>query len=113
MLLAPVVIGLGFMSMRRGPDAAGRGSAPGAPIPWFVLGFIAVVALNSAISLPASIRSGASLVTTFLLSMALAAMGLETDIRKLRLKGMRPLLLGLAGSLFISCFSLTLIMLGL
>jgi uncharacterized integral membrane protein (TIGR00698 family) len=113
MLLAPVVIGLGFMSMRRGADAASRGSTPAAPIPWFVLGFIAVVALNSAISLPASIRSGASLVTTFLLSMALAAMGLETDIRKLRLKGMRPLLLGLAGSLFISCFSLTLIMLGL
>ena len=113
MLLAPVVIGLGFMAMRRRRGAAGPERAPAAPIPWFVLGFIAVVALNSAISLPAPFRSGASLVTTFLLSMALAAMGLETDIRKLRLKGMRPLLLGLAGFLFISCFSLTLIMLGL
>ena len=83
------------------------------PVPWFVLGFIAVVALNSMISLPPFIKGDSSLVTTFLLSMALAAMGLETDIRKLRAKGMRPLLLGLAGFLFISCFSLALVMLWL
>ncbi len=48
-------------------------------------------------------------LTTFLLSMALAAMGLETDIRKLRAKGLRPLLLGLASFLFIASFSLALV----
>lgn len=46
------------------------------------------------------------LSTTFLLSMALAAMGLETDIAKLRAKCLRPLLLGLAAFPFIASFSL-------
>jgi uncharacterized membrane protein YadS len=41
--------------------------------------------------------------------MALAAMGLETDIRKLARKGLKPLLLGAAAWLFIAGFSLTLI----
>lgn len=49
------------------------------------------------------------MVTTFLLSMALAAMGLETDLRKLRAKGVRPFLLGLASFLFIASFSLMLV----
>ena len=49
------------------------------------------------------------MVTTFGLSMALAAMGLETDIRKLRAEGLRPLLLGLIAFFFISGFSLLLI----
>ena len=41
--------------------------------------------------------------------MALAAMGLETDIAKLRAKCLRPLLLGLAAFPFIASFSLMLV----
>jgi uncharacterized membrane protein YadS len=41
--------------------------------------------------------------------MALAAMGLETNIQKLRAKGLRPLLLGAAAFLFIASFSLALV----
>ena len=48
-------------------------------------------------------------VTTFLLSVSLAAMGLETDISKLKAKGLKPLVLGAASSLFIAGFSLALI----
>ena len=48
-------------------------------------------------------------LTTFLLSIALAAMGLETDIRKLRAKGFLPALLGGLSFLFIAGFSLVLI----
>jgi uncharacterized membrane protein YadS len=46
---------------------------------------------------------------TFLLSVALAAMGLERDIGKLAAKGLRPALLGAFAFLFIAGFSLTLI----
>ena len=41
--------------------------------------------------------------------VALAAMGLETDVRKLRAKGWKPLLVGAASWLFISAFSLVLV----
>jgi hypothetical protein len=47
--------------------------------------------------------------TTFLLRVALAAMGLETDFRKLCAKGWKPLLLGAGSWLFISGFSLALV----
>ena len=40
---------------------------------------------------------------------ALAAMGLETDIRKLTARGVRPALLGALAFLFIASFSLALI----
>jgi uncharacterized membrane protein YadS len=78
-------------------------------VPWFVLGFIAMVAFNSVVTIPAETSGFIAKITTFLLSMALAAMGLETDFRKLRLKGFRPLLLGAISFAFISAFSLMLV----
>ncbi|MDR3408691.1 MAG: YeiH family protein [Methylovirgula sp.] len=106
MMLAPVVIGLGFLSRLRAEHMHRHAAAP---IPWFVLGFVALVGINSFVTLPAPLKSSIVMLTTFLLSMALAAMGLETDIRKLRAKGLRPLLLGLASFLFIATFSLVLV----
>ncbi len=106
MMLAPVVIGLGFLTRLRAEQAHRHAAAP---IPWFVLGFVALVGLNSLITVPAALKSDIVMLTTFLLSMALAAMGLETDIRKLRAEGLRPLLLGLGSFLFIATFSLALV----
>ena len=78
-------------------------------MPWFVFGFVALVGINSLISIPAEVKIWVTTATTFLLSVALAAMGLETDIRKLTAKGLRPALLGALAFLFIAGFSLTLI----
>jgi uncharacterized integral membrane protein (TIGR00698 family) len=104
MMLAPVVLALGLLLRRRGSKASAK-----APAPWFVVGFIALIVLNSLITIPPGIKAPVGMVTTFGLSMALAAMGLETDVRKLRAKGLRPLLLGLIAFFFISGFSLLLI----
>lgn len=106
MMLAPVVIALGLLASRRAPQDAGQAKPP---IPWFVLGFLVLVALNSLVSIPADAKAMLVIGTTFLLSMALAAMGLETDIAKLCAKGRKPLLLGLAAFAFISIFSLILV----
>jgi uncharacterized integral membrane protein (TIGR00698 family) len=103
MLLAPLVIMLGVAAARSGSSSARP------PMPWFVLGFIAMIALNSIITIPPEAKSAIVSVTTFLLTMALAAMGLETDIGKLYAKGLRPLAVGATASVFISLFSLTLI----
>lgn len=109
MMLAPVVITLGLMAARKARSRGHAGAQAKAPMPWFVLGFIAMVGLNSLVTIPTEAKAGIVTATTFLLSMALAAMGLETDIRKLKAKGLRPLLLGLAAFLFIACFSLLLV----
>jgi len=107
MLLAPLVIALGVIASRRLGAAKGAGKVP--PLPWFVFGFIALIVVNSLIDIPLTAKELIVPATAFLLSVALAAMGLETDIAKLKRKGLRPLLLGLAASLFISALSLTLI----
>ena len=107
MLLAPVVIALGLMAAR----AAGRGDAEraGAPTPWFVFGFVALVALNSLVEIPADAKAIAAPVTTFLLTVALGAMGIGANVSQLRAKGLRPLALGFASFLFIAAFSLGLV----
>lgn len=109
MMLAPVVIALGLLAARRAEQHGHGYVRAKPPMPWFVLGFIALVGVNSVVTVPVEAKTIIVMVTTFLLSMALAAMGLETDLRKLRAKGVRPFLLGLASFLFIASFSLMLV----
>lgn len=101
MMLAPLVVGLSFYARRRG--AARRGAAP---LPWFVLGFIALMVANSVWPLPVMVKAPLAQVTSFLLALALGAMGLQTDIGKLRAKGLRPLLLGFFAFLFVAIVGL-------
>lgn len=110
-LLAPMVIALGLIAARnaKATNPAAGTTAARPPMPWFVLGFVALVGVNSVVSIPAEAKVWIVAVTTFLLSIALAAMGLETDIRKLTAKGFRPALLGALAFLFIAGFSLLLI----
>lgn len=106
-MLAPVVIALGLLARRAAGGREAGGKAP--PTPWFLLGFIALIGVNSVITIPAEAKAALVAATGFLLSMALAGMGLETDIGKLRAKGLKPFALGLAAFLFIASFSLTLV----
>nr|WP_137045129.1 YeiH family protein [Pseudolabrys sp. FHR47] len=106
-LLAPLVIALGVIASRRLGTGKDLSKAP--PLPWFVFGFIALIIVNSLVTIPAAAKELIVPTTAFLLSVALAAMGLETDIAKLKRKGLRPLLLGLVASLFISALSLILV----
>ena len=89
-LLAPLILSLVVLTRRRN----GAGSAGVAPTPWFVLGFVAVMLINSATPLPEFAEEWVSTLTVFMLTMSLAALGLEADIRALRKKGARPLVLG-------------------
>ena len=74
-----------------------------------MLGFIAMMLFNSLDLIPPTDKAYLIQATTFLLTVALAAMGLETDIGKLLAKGWKPLLVGAGSWLFISTFSFCLI----
>ncbi|WP_460272603.1 YeiH family protein [Celeribacter sp. ULVN23_4] len=106
LMLAPLILSLGALAQRREGVSGGR-----APMPWFVFGFIAVVILNSLIDVPQAATHALSHVTAFFLTMALAGMGLETHVAKLRQKGGRPLLLGAVAWIFVSTLGLTLVLL--
>lgn len=107
MLLAPVVLAFALAARRgNGAGGSGNGQAARVPVPWFVLGFVAMIAVNSLDLLPAAAHPPAALASQAALTVALAAMGLETDIRALRARGWRPMLLGAGTWLFIALFSL-------
>ncbi len=108
-MLAPVVLLLGTTFVRRASRAGGEGASVKTPTPWFVIGFIALACLNSAITIPPDVKEPIVALTAFLLTVALAAMGLGVDVAKLKAKGLRPFLLGLAAFLFIASFSLALV----
>jgi uncharacterized integral membrane protein (TIGR00698 family) len=111
MLLAPMVIAIGLMAAcdrkHRKSDAGTSSARP--PLPWFALGFVALMGVNNVVMIPAEAKAWIIAATTFLLSIALAAMGLETSIGKLTARRFRPALLGAFSFLFIATFSLTLI----
>ncbi len=101
-MLAPLVLTLGALA----PRGAGQARPP---VPWFVFGFVALIGVNSAGVLPVATHALTTPATTFLLATALAAMGLETDLRKLRAAGLRPLALGAASWVLVSALSLALV----
>ncbi|MEZ5810563.1 MAG: YeiH family protein [Rhizobiaceae bacterium] len=107
-LLAPLILVLGLIAMQTRADRTNAGKAP---VPWFVFGFLAVIVLNSFFALPPELHGAVAAITGFLLAVALSAMGLETDIRQLRVKGLRPLALGALASVQISALSLVLVLL--
>lgn len=55
------------------------------------------------------IHSATALATQIMLTMGLAAMGLQADISELRSRGLRPLMLAFSAFLFIAGFSLVLV----
>ncbi|MBX5453298.1 MAG: YeiH family protein [Acidobacteriia bacterium] len=107
LMLGPLVITLGLAARRR--LGAHQKNTAKAPIPYFVFGFLGMVLLGSLITIPPAPKLWIGQTTTFLLSVAVAAMGLQTDIRRVVEKGLRPLALGAAASVFIGALALALV----
>jgi uncharacterized integral membrane protein (TIGR00698 family) len=84
----------GAANVGRGVADVGNGGAGARiTIPWFALGFVAVTALNSLIALPVQLTAIATAFDTFVLAMAMAALGLTTHVSAIRNAGVRPLAL--------------------
>lgn len=97
MMLAPFLIGLSVWLARAGRRSAGesnRTSKTKLAIPWFAFAFVGVVLLNSFVRLPHQAIGLTNDVDTFLLAMAMGALGLTTHLSAIRKAGIKPLLLG-------------------
>lgn len=62
--------------------------------PWFILGFLAMAIINSTGIVPTAVSSLAKDISKFLMVSALAAIGLNTDFKKMAKSGARPMLHG-------------------
>lgn len=105
MMLAPVLVVMGFVLSRvRSRKEGGSGKIT---IPWFAFGFVAVIGLNSLLQAIPGIEPGmlstftssVESLDTFMLTMAMTALGAETSFDKFKAAGAKPFLL--AGVLFL------------
>ena len=98
MMLAPVLVVMSFMLARTAVKAVGHaGKATNErrkiTIPWFAFGFLAVIGFNSLDLLPAPVVATINNIDTFMLTMAMTALGTETSIEKFKKAGAKPFLL--------------------
>ena len=97
MMLVPVLLVIAWTVAR---DVAKRDclentdtNKPKISIPWFAILFLVVIGFNSLGLLPESIVNWINQLDTFLLTMAMAALGAETSFDKFKKAGIKPFLL--------------------
>lgn len=97
MMLVPVLLVIAWAVARnigkRGEAAEGNGGSASITIPWFAVLFLVVIAFNSLNLLPVGVVEWINQLDSFLLTMAMAALGAETSIDKFKKAGFKPFLL--------------------
>ena len=118
LMLGPVVLGLSLLSHRLRNGAAPQEAAGGRPrsggpaphelVPWFIIGFLAVLALRSSGLIPPSLLAPVATAASLLTTVSMAALGLGVDVRVVAQAGLR-----VAGAVTLSLAVLGAISLGL
>ena len=97
-LLLPVAFAIAFIVARTTSAAQ---SGPKTPIPWFLIGFAALVAVNSFGWLSKPVAGFANDVSRWCLVTAIAALGMKTSFKDLVAVGWRPIALMVLETLWI------------
>lgn len=99
MLIAPLLLCLGWWLVRN-PETSADGSSTSAAgsyslrsFPWFALLFLVCIGVNSLGYIPRLVVENINVLDTFLLTMAMCALGMETSLEKVRAVGPKPFLL--------------------
>ncbi len=98
-MIAPMLIALGIYLSIQAKKTGGAVSGIKLVIPWFAVYFIGMTGFNSLDLVPHNIVSVINEIDTFLLTMAMTALGTETVFSKFKGLGLAPLYT--AGSMFV------------
>ena len=90
MLIAPFLIILSIWLAKTGKNIKNK-SRTKITIPWFAVLFIVVAGFNSLNIVPGTIISDINSLDTFLLTMAMTALGMETNVKKFKGVGPKPI----------------------
>lgn len=95
LFIVPIVLIFSWIYTKKESSAGHAGNISIYKIfPWFILGFLGVVGIRSTGLVPAEVVEKVSFLSKFLLSMALAAIGLKTSFREVVGVGVKPMLAG-------------------
>jgi len=96
-LIAPLLLALGFYLAKTTKSTDGKKAKVGVPV--FVLWFLVMILVNSFVPIPKGVIGVINSVDTFLLTMAMTALGMGTYIEKFKTSGAAPIYV--AGIMFI------------
>ena len=108
MMLAPVLVIMSFaLAGRKKTNAEGKAEKSKITIPWFAFGFIGIICVNSLLQYLTGaetvkdipLNGAIEYIDTFMLTMAMTALGTDTSLEKFKQAGAKPFLL--AGLLYI------------
>ena len=110
--IAPVTLGLAllyaYQSRSDHKSEQGNGVLSGVTVPWFVVGFLSVIVVNSTEVLSPRLTKSLVQLDSFLLAMAMAAMGLEMRFGDMQRMGLNPFWTGVLATVFSSATALIL-----
>lgn len=93
MMLVPVLLVISYAMARAAVTRRGAKTGGKVSMPWFAILFLVVIGFNSFDLLPAATVDFINNFDTFLLTMAMTALGAETSIDKFKKAGFKPFLL--------------------
>lgn len=99
-LLIPVALVIGSLF---GPkkEAGHKRSLKELPIPWFIFGFLAMSVVNTINVLPQSFIQSLIPLSSYLLAMAMAGLGLGINIADFKSSGIKPAIQGILGTVLV------------
>ncbi|ACA42118.1 YeiH family putative sulfate export transporter [Lysinibacillus sphaericus] len=100
-LLVPVAIIIGIF-YRRTAKGEEKKTFSLSIIPWFILGFLAMSAINSLGIIPANVAQALVNIAYILIAMAMAGLGLNVEIKTFKELGVKAFVAGLIGSVCLS-----------
>lgn len=101
LMIVPITLVLAIYTARKMSHAKTAGSDESNSFsfakvfPWFVLGFVLTAILNTFLPIPASVSEALVAIGKFMIIMAMTAIGLNTNLKKLLTNGLKPICLGL------------------
>lgn len=100
-LLVPVALVIGII-VQRGEKGTTKSKFSFSIIPWFILGFLVMSAVNTLGIFSENVASYIVSIAYLLIAMAMAGLGLNINIGTFKKLGIKPFVAGLIGSILLS-----------